>query len=228
MEDTLWDMKRLYDFLGLSGKMILRGASWGATVMLCFAEKYPELTECLLLSQVFLADGVQDEWVNKQSALFYPEFIDEMQIEAGSWKTLPEYYAGLINSENNDLQRRAVNFYGWYERVLGAVNPRFGNAEELDEAALCEQRIYMNYAAKAYTLKNNQIMRNVKKIAAIPALLVHNRLDMVCPLLSVYRLHQNMPKSKLVVAPGIGHYNPQLKKFICREIRDYLENKNRD
>ncbi len=228
MEDTLWDMKRLYDFLGLKGKIILRGASWGSTVMLCFAEKYPELTECLLLSQVFLADGVQEEWFNKQSALFYPEFVDQMQADAGSWKTLPEYYAGLINSEDKELQLRAANRYGWYERVLGAVNPRFGTVEELDEAALNEQRIYMTYAAKAYTLKNNQIMRNVKKIAKIPALLVHNRLDMDCPLLSAYRLHQAMLNSKLVIAPGIGHYNPQLKKFICKEIRDYLQNEISD
>ena len=71
-------------------------------------------------------------------------------------------------------------------------------------------------------------MRNVKKIAKIPALLVHNRLDMDCPLLSAYRLHQAMLNSKLVIAPGIGHYNLQLKKFICKEIRDYLQNEISD
>ena len=45
MEDTLWDMKRLYEHLQLKEKVILRGASWGSTVMLCFAEKYPELLQ---------------------------------------------------------------------------------------------------------------------------------------------------------------------------------------
>jgi len=226
MDDTLWDMKRLYDFLGLSGKVILRGASWGSTVMLCFAEKYPELVELMLLSQIFLADGRHEEWFNKQSELFYPEFVEVMQADAGSWKTLPEYYAGLINSTDKRLQLLAVNRYGWYERVLGALNPHFGRTEELSETELNQQRIYMNYAAKAYTLKNNQIMRDVKKIADIPALLVHNRLDMDCPLLSAYRLHQAMPRSKLVIAPGIGHYNKQLKKIIRREIRDYLVQEN--
>ena len=93
MEDTLWDMKRLYEHLQLKEKVILRGASWGSTVMLCFAEKYPELVECLLLSQIFLADGVHAEWFNKQSALFYPEFVEAMTKNAGSWKSLPEYYA---------------------------------------------------------------------------------------------------------------------------------------
>ena len=92
----------------------------------------------------------------------------------------------------------------------------------LDEDEYAELKIYLNYAAKAYTLKNNQIMRNVKKIQNIPALLIHNRLDMDCPLYSVWQLHKNMPHSKLAIAPGIGHYNPQLKKFIAREIKAYL------
>lgn len=224
MEDTLWDMKRLYEHLQLKEKVILRGASWGSTVMLCFAEKYPELVECLLLSQIFLADGVHEEWFNKQSALFYPEFVEAMTKNAGSWKSLPEYYAELINSGDEAKQLQAANQYGWYERVLGAVNPSFGTAAALDDAGRQELRIYLNYAAKAYTLKNNQIMRQVKKISHLPALLIHNRLDMDCPLYSAYQLHLRMPASKLVIAPGIGHYNPQLKVFISREIKAYLKN----
>ena len=47
---------------------------------------------------------------------------------------------------------------------------------------------------------------------------------MDCPLYSAYQLHLRMPASKLVIAPGIGHYNPQLKAFISREIKAYLKN----
>ena len=222
MEDIIWDIKRLYDYLNLSGKVILRGASWGSTVMLCFAERYPELVDKLLLSQVFLADEVHSEWFDKQSALFYPEFLEQMQENAGSWKSLPEYYAELINADDLQKNLTAANQYGWYERILGNVHPAFGTKEILDDDEYAELKIYLNYAAKAYTLKNNQIMRNVKKIQNIPALLIHNRLDMDCPLYSVWQLHKNMPLSKLKIAPGIGHYNPLLKKFIAREIRAYL------
>ena len=226
MADTLDDMKRLYDYLSLQGKVILRGASWGATVMLCFAEKYPELVKMMLLSQIFLADDVSTEWVDRQSALFYPEFMEQMTPRNSVGKSLPEYYAGLINSNNLKQQLLAANTYGWYERVLGAFQPSFGKKEELDEAELAELRIYMNYAAQDYTLKPSQIMKNVKKIADIPMLLVHNRLDMVCPLFSVYELHKKMPASKLVITPGIGHYNLKLKRAIRQEIMDYLNKQN--
>ena len=138
--------------------------------------------------------------------------IDNAEFFVGkAEEVLPEYYAELINSGDEAKQLQAANQYGWYERVLGAVNPSFGTAAALDDAGRQELRIYLNYAAKAYTLKNNQIMRQVKKISHLPALLIHNRLDMDCPLYSAYQLHLRMPASKLVIAPGIGHYNPQLK-----------------
>ena len=222
MEDIVWDIKRLYDYLHLSGKVILRGASWGATVMLCFAEKYPELVEKLVLSQIFLADEVTAHWFDNQSALFYPDFMQIMQENAGSWKSLPQYYAELINSDDNDKHLRAAHQYGWYERIVGAFNPAWGTQDILSDDEYCELKIYLNYAAKDYTLKNNQIMRNIKKIQDIPTLLIHNRLDMVCPLLSVWKLHKNMLKSKLVIASGIGHHNKKLLKVIVREIKTYL------
>lgn len=227
MDDLVWDIKRLYDYLRLDGKVILRGASWGSTVMLCFAEKYPELVEMMLLSQIFLADAVHEEWFNKQSALFYPEFIEDMNQDAGSWKSLPECYAELINSDDQSKRLRAANRYGWYERVLGNLDPKWGVAEDLDDAAYHEMKIYLNYAARAYTLKSNQIMRGVKKIAKIPAILVHNRLDMDCPLFSAYQLHKAWPASKLVIAPGKGHYSPVFKKFINAEICKYLNENSR-
>lgn len=222
MDDIVWDMKRLYDYLGLTGKVILRGASWGATVMLCFAEKYPQLVEKMLLSQIFLADNRTAEWFDSQSALFYPEFMEEMSRGMERWKSLPEYYAGLINSSSVKKQLCAANYYGWYERVLANENPSWGTTETLNENELNSLRIYLNYAAKSYTLKSNQIMRGVKKIAKIPTLLVHNRLDMVCPLQSVYELHKAMPNSKLVIVPEKGHVGDLLYKTIKQEIKMFL------
>ena len=226
MDDLVWDIKRLYDYLHLSGKVILRGGSWGSTVMLCFAEKYPELVKMMILSQIFLADKVADDWFNQQSALFYPEFIEKMTKQAGTWKTLPEYYWELINAKDEKKRLLALNQYGWYERVLGNFYPHFGKFEQADEQNVQELRIYLHYAIKAFTLKNNQIMRHVRKISHIPTLLLHNRLDMCCPLFSAYKLHQKMTASELKIAGGIGHTNPKLKAFMTKEIARYLEKNN--
>ena len=90
---------------------------------------------------------------------------------------------------------------------------------------LAEIRISLNYLHERYFMAENQILKNVDKIADIPTLMVHNRLDMVCPLLSAYNLHKKLPKSKLVVVPGRGHFGPQLNEAVYREIKDYLGDK---
>lgn len=53
-------------------------------------------------------------------------------------------------------------------------------------------------------LKDDQIMSNVERIRELPALIVHNRLDMVCPLIGAWRLHKALPASKLIIVPEKG------------------------
>ena len=60
---------------------------------------------------------------------------------------------------------------------------------------------------------------NIKKISTIPTLIVHNRLDFVCPLGGAYRLHKVMSNSKLVVVPDKGHVSTLLHKTINDEIK---------
>ena len=90
----------------------------------------------------------------------------------------------------------------------------------LDDIA--SNRIYIHYAAEDFMLADGQIMENIEVIKNIPTLIVHNRLDMVCPLCGAYALHKQLPKSKLVIVPDIGHSSPMLHKAIEREIKAFL------
>ncbi len=222
MEDTLFDLKRLLDYLNIKEKVVLKGGSWASTVMLMFAERYPKLIKKMILSQVFLADKMNDDWILEQSGLFYPDVMEKIKAEVHGWRSIPETYAELINSSKPENQKKAVSLFGNYERVLGNfdVNPEVG---ELDEKSLASNRVYLNYFAKNFTLKSNEVMRNVKKIADIPALIVHNRLDFVCPLKNAYDLHKALPNSKLVIVPEKGHVGKLLSKTLQKETKKFLE-----
>ena len=65
-------------------------------------------------------------------------------------------------------------------------------------------------------------MKHIAKIKHIPTLIVHNRLDMVCPLRGAYELHKKLPHSKLTVVPDIGHGSDLLYKTLDREIKAFL------
>ena len=177
-----------------------------------------------MISQIYLADETGQKWNLETSRLFYPDIWERIEQEAETGKPVLDYYADLINSDDVMKQIRAANLAGSYERCLGSVNPRLGY-KELTPENLAEIRISLNYLHERYFMAENQILKNVDKLADIPTLMVHNRLDMVCPLLSAYNLHKKLPKSKLDVVPGRGHFGPQLNEAVYREIKDYLGDK---
>lgn len=221
-EDLIGDAKRLLDYLGIARPVIVRGGSWGSTLALLFAEQYPEKVSKLLLSQIFLADEMTSKWENEGVGLFYPEFLEQMQNAAKNNSSLAAYFAELINSDRHQDQLLAANTFGWWERVRSSFAPAWNNLQELDETELAMQRIYINYAAQNFMLKDNEIIKNAYKIAHIPTVIIHNRLDFVCPVKGAYELHKVLPKSRLVVVPEHGHVGKLLNQTMIREMKKEL------
>ena len=93
---------------------------------------------------------------------------------------------------------------------------------EITADDIASSRVYINYAAKDFMLEEGYIMNNIAKIQHIPTLIVHNRLDFVCPVQGAYDLHKAMPKSKLVIVPDIGHGSDLLQKTIIQETKAFL------
>lgn len=62
------------------------------------------------------------------------------------------------------------------------------------------------YMANHCFLKEGQLFDNVNKIANIPVVVVNGRYDMICPPVTAYRLHQVLPRSKLIIAERAGHW----------------------
>lgn len=215
--DLVEDAARLLDYLNVTEKAVVFGGSWGSTLALLFAEKYPERTERLVVSKIFLCNQDNFDWELVHSGLFYPDMLGQIQEGAAGKKNIAEYYAGLINSGDLKKQLRAVNLYGSYENVLGRLAPKLGYAE-VDETLLASCRVMMNYAANRFFLKENEIMDNIHKIKDIPTAIVHNRLDMVCPLKGAWQLHQVLPKSTLRVVPAAGHSGKMISRAVKEEI----------
>lgn len=220
-KDLLDDADRLLEYLKIGGQVIVRGGSWGSTLALLFALRHPDKVEKLLLSQIFLADEKAKRWLDEDSGMFYPDMLEKLKEENQKGRTTAQSYNAMIASEDLTKQVKAVSLYGKYERVLGSLKPRL-EIEEVTADDIASNRIYIHYAAEDFMLSDGQIMENIEVIKNIPTLIVHNRLDMVCPLCGAYALHKQLPKSKLVIVPDIGHSSPMLHKAIEREIKAFL------
>ena len=70
-----------------------------------------------------------------------------------------------------------------------------------------------------------QLVANLHKIQHIPAVIVHGRYDVICPLENAYRLHKGLPKSELVIVPGAGHsaFAPGISHALVRATDEMLK-----
>lgn len=220
-QDLLDDAVRLLDYLKIDGKIVLYGSSWGSTLALLFAEEYPDIVKSMLLSKIFLADKMCRNWELKDSGLFYPDILAQIRGDLADNSLIPGYYSKLINSSDKSMQARAMSLYGSYEFMLGCLNPKI-EFKDVDENYLASTRIYMHYSAEEFMLGEDEIMDNIGKIHHIPTLIVHNRLDFVCPPLNAYRLHKAMQDSKLVFVPEIGHGGKLISQTNKKEIGEFL------
>lgn len=221
--DLIDDASRLLDYLQIKKKLILYGGSWGSTLALLFAEKNPERVKCLLLSKIFFADADDRDWELNGSARFYPDIMDIMVENLGSREEIPQYYNEMINSGVAELQNKAAAFYGSYEMQLGSLSPKI-RQEALDEKTLQMMRVFMHYSAHDFMLPEREIYQNLHYIAEIPMLIVHNRLDFVCPVANAYRLHKAVRRSRLVIVPDKGHSSRLLSETNKAEVKKFLEN----
>lgn len=219
--ELLKDAERLLDYLHVTEKVIVRGASWGSTLALLFAQAHPDRVKKLLLSQIFLADNISNGWEFGGLKMFYPEFVDELEQKAKG-RDIRRHFAEMINSKSPEKQVEAANLYGSYERLCGSLYPRWGQSEDIDEAELAAQRIYMNYAVDNFMLKDLQIIKNIDSIRGIPVIIVHNRLDFVCPVYGAYMLSKLIPNSKLVIVPDRGHVSALLHKTMDKIFAEEL------
>ena len=211
------DAKKILEKLQIQKKIIVHGASWGSTMALLFAEKYPELVQKIIVSSVFLARKYDTDWVNYESERFYPDLWDEMRQNVNNNNVYDTYHRMLF-SDDVKINEKAMIYLGSYEYMLGQLAPKFIPQTEINENIILSRRIGFKYDEDEYYIKDNQIIVNADKIKHIPTLIVHNRLDFCCPIKQAWDLHKALPKSRLIINADSGHSSPKLLKICKKEI----------
>ncbi len=204
------DAKRLLEFLNIDTPISVGGGSWGATLALLFAEKYPNLVKNIYLSSVFLARHEDTEWMLKDSSLFYPDLLEEIYHQSEGENPYI-HYAKLVYSDDLGSIQKAIKYMVHYEYQLGKTNPKFEEVR-IDNEVIDSSRIYLYYAANRYFLEENEIIKNIDSIKDIPTLIVHNRLDMCCPLKGAWDLYRSLNNAKIEIISDIGHGGKKLKE----------------
>ncbi|GAA1051756.1 prolyl aminopeptidase [Dietzia natronolimnaea] len=219
--NTTWhltaDLERLREALGIE-RWLVFGGSWGTTLALAYAQEHPDRVRGLVLRGIFLCRPSEIDWFYRGGAAhLFPD----------AWEG---YLAPLVAAEGADAVHRAgFDHVAAYHRLLHCGDPAIeigaarawtrwetttstllprpgtGGGDEADRFALAFARIENHYFVNDAFLDGRAILDRMDRISHLPAVIVHGRYDVVCPVTSAWELHAAWPGSELHIVPDAGH-----------------------
>jgi proline iminopeptidase len=215
-ENTTWDLvadiERLRELLGIERWQVF-GGSWGSTLALAYAQKHPGRVTELVLRGIFLLRRSELNWFYQNTegaASIFPDQWDKYTAhipEDERNDMMGAYYRRLTSADNAE-RNAAARIWSIWEAATSYLqgNPESIAKFSVPKTAAAFARIECHYFVNRGFLDcDDQLLRDVTRIAHIPAVIVQGRYDVVCPMRSAWHLHKAWPKSKLVIVPDAGH-----------------------
>ncbi|MBI4720518.1 MAG: prolyl aminopeptidase [Chitinivibrionia bacterium] len=221
------DIEALRTHLGLDS-LIVFGGSWGATLGLAYAEAHPEHVSGLVLRGVFTATKEEiDHFYHGGVKPFFPETYEKFvsALPEPQVTAMPEYLFGMIEKGDSAAVAQYTRAWAEYEIKLSGLNVSDDQLRQImsnfNPVAFGVLENY--YMANKCFLEEGQLLRDAARIKHIPTVIVNGRYDMICPPITAYRLHLQMPGSKLVIAEGAGHWmgEPPIQQELLRAMRNF-------
>ena len=224
-DDRADDFEKVREKLGIK-KWIVFGGSWGSTLGLYYAIKYPDVVSHMVLRAIFLGTQEEIDWLSESNGA---ENINPI-----GW----EYYKNAIPKQYR------TNYMDAYGKCFKGV---FGKKKRseclLSWAAWEEMNLRINMPTLKYTISNlkkdktyetvaliehhyltNKCFmeegfltkkENIDKIRHIPTVIIQGIYDIICPFKYGYLLHKAFPEAKFYpTMAGHSSYDIENMKHI--------------
>jgi len=203
------DIEAIRVALGIE-QWLLFGGSWGSTLSLVYAERYPERVLGLVLRGIFLCRRQDLLWFYQDGAShvfpdFWQSFVAPIpQAERGD---MMNAYYRLLTGTNELARMGAAKAWSGWEAQCATLKPDPQLYDQFTDPrhALAMARIEAHYFVNDAFLRPNQIIEDAGRLSGIPGVIVHGRYDMVCPVDNAFALHEAWPGSDLQVIRDAGH-----------------------
>jgi proline iminopeptidase len=213
-ENTTWhlvaDMEQLRKHLAVE-RWLVFGGSWGSTLALSYAETHPKRVTELVLRGIFMLRDWETHWFYQHgaSAIFPDRWESYLAAipRAERGDLIGAYYKRLT-SRNRATQLKAAKAWAVWEGSTSYLRINEANVANwnADEFAIAVARIECHYFMnRGFFEREDQLLRNVRRIRHIPAVIVQGRYDVVCPMRSAWDLHKAWPEADFRIVPDAGH-----------------------
>ncbi|PCJ41659.1 MAG: prolyl aminopeptidase [Moraxellaceae bacterium] len=207
--DLVEDIERIRVELDIES-LVLFGGSWGTTLALIYAQKYPANVSAMILRGVFLARQRDLDWLYKDGAnRIFPDAWEEFikLIPASERNNILSAYQKILAGNNELARMAAAKAWSAWEGHCATLRPNITVMDHFAEphTALSMARMEVHYFSNKAFIEENQVLDNMGLITHIPGIIIHGRYDMVCPLENAMSLHNHWNESELQIIRDAGH-----------------------
>jgi proline iminopeptidase len=184
------------------------GGSWGSTLALAYATKYPEHIISLTLRGIFLSRPHEISWFLGNVALFFPEAWQALLeiVPADQQGDVLEFYANLVFNTDTSVSIPAATRWNAFESSIMSLLPKAESGTTDGAIELARARVQIHYIRNLCFVDGDELLQlAATKLSHIPTTIVQGRYDMVCPPQTAWELSQVMPHANYVIAPDAGH-----------------------
>ena len=206
----LSDIEQLRQHLNIDHWLVF-GGSWGSTLALAYAVRFPERVTEMILFGVTTGRHKEIDWLFRGGvSIFFPEQWDRLRmalpIAERDGDILGAYYRRLNDPDFVVRQQAANAWCLWESATLSwppstRLSPRFTDPRY----ALAFARIVTHYTHHNSFLEDGILLREADKLAAIPGIMVNGRFDFQAPIGNAWELKRVWPRAELVIVDNAGH-----------------------
>lgn len=224
------DIERLRQHVGID-RWLVFGGSWGSTLALAYAERYPERVTEMILFGVTTGRHEEFDWLFRGGvARFFPEQWDQLcaavPLAAQHSDIVAAYYQQLNDPDPLVHQRAAAAWCRW-ESATPEWPPTTELAEWLADqtVALAYARIVTHYVHHNAWLEDGSLLRGADVLADISGILVNGRFDFQAPIANAWELRRVWPRAELVIVDDAGHGfgNPRFTQALVQATNRFVE-----
>ncbi len=192
------------------------GGSWGATLALLYAQRYPERCSTIVLRGPWLCTDDSLNWIwGGWAGQLFPDQWEEFSEFGGEAENCLIAYNRLLFSPNDRTCREAaMHWLNWEETLCCFKDkPNLIKAPNEVHANLLTLARFENHFALHHCKQISMALDGVgSRIADIPGFIVQGRFDFLCPVRTAKALAKRWPSSELQIVIGghKGDHNPMV------------------
>ena len=211
-------------------RFILFGGSWGSTLALAYAGRYPERVTAMVLRGIFLGRPRDVEWFLMGLEGVHPEahaaFVAHLDAaEQTDAKSILAAYTRRLMSSDRHVSLAAAKAWSSYEDAAATlrdnrerkyqmtqfdcarrgIRRRATGEQKTNSSVLAIARCEAHYLSNNLFLPSQGLLACAQRWQHVPGTIVHGRYDMVCQVQGAYELAKAWPKAELKIVDDAGH-----------------------